>query len=153
MDHSASIDVLAVGSHGGHWVELLLLEPALCGLSVAFLSSHATGQEDVPAGSLFVAVPDANLRTPLKAMSCLWQVIRVIRSLRPRVVLSTGAAPGLFAVLVGRALGAKTIWVESLCGVSRLTVSGRLARCFVSRFFVQWPELAADDAEYHGNLL
>lgn len=146
-------DVLAVSSTGGHWVELLLLIPALQGLHVLFVSSDERGGEDVPPGTFAGAVTDAYFGTPIRALVCLVQVARILWRLRPKVVISTGAAPGLFAVAVGSLLGARTVWVESLCGVSRLTISGRLARRFVTQFLVQWPELASGDAEYHGNLL
>lgn len=148
-----SCDILAVSSTGGHWVELMLLVPALHGLRVDFVSSDERGSADVPPGSFAGAVMDAYLGTPVRALVCLLQIARIVRRLRPRVIISTGAAPGLFAVAVGSLLGARTIWVESLCGVSRLTTSGRLARKFVTKFLVQWPELASGDAEYYGNLL
>jgi len=142
-----------MSSTGGHWVELMLLRPALEGLSVAFASSDPRGRDDVPAGTFAGAVTDAYLGTPLRALVCFWQVARIVRRLRPKVVLSTGAAPGLFAVAIGSMFGATTVWVESLCGVSRLTFSGRVAKRFVTHFVVQWPELAGGRAEYHGNLL
>lgn len=146
-------DVLAVSSTGGHWVQLLLLAPAFKGLHVSYAASDERCCEDVPAGAFAAAVPDASLRTPGRALACLWQVARLTRRLRPKVVISTGAAPGLFAVAVGSLMGAKTIWVESLAGVDRLTISGRIARRIVTRFIVQWPELAVDGTEYYGSLL
>jgi UDP-N-acetylglucosamine:LPS N-acetylglucosamine transferase len=146
-------DVLAVSSGGGHWVQLLLLAPAFEGLRVLYVTSNSQASADLPAGSLAGVVPDANLRTPVRSLQCLWQVARVVRALRPRVVVSTGAAPGLFAVAVGSLLGAVTIWVESLAGVTRLTVSGRIARRVATHFIVQWPDLARNGAEHHGNLL
>lgn len=131
----------------------MLLKPALTGLTVVFACSDPRGRDDVPAGTFAGAVTDAYLGTPARALVCLWQVARIVHRVRPKVVLSTGAAPGLFAVAIGSMLGAKTVWVESLCGVSRLTLSGWLARRFVTHFVVQWPELAGGSAEYHGNLL
>ena len=146
-------DVLAISSTGGHWIELLLLRPAFDGLAVAFVCSSPRGRDDVP-GTNFTAVADANLRTPLRALICLLQVARIVVSLRPSVVVSTGAGPGLFGAAVAAMLGSRTVWVESLAGVTKISVSGRLARLFVSRFIVQWPDLATDGrAEYHGSLL
>jgi UDP-N-acetylglucosamine:LPS N-acetylglucosamine transferase len=131
----------------------MLLATALQELRVDFVCSDARGSADVPAGSFAGAVTDAYLDTPIRALVCFVQVARIVWRSRPKVVISTGAAPGLFAVAVGSMLGAKTIWVESLCGITRLTTSGRLARMFVTKFLVQWPELASGDAEYYGNLL
>ena len=146
-------DVLAISSTGGHWIELLLLRPAFEGLAVEYVSSSPLGRDDVPDAN-FTAVADANLRTPLRALICLWQVLQIVARFRPSVVVSTGAGPGLFGVAVGALLGSRTVWVESLAGVTKISVSGRLARFFVSRFIVQWPDLATDSrAEYCGSLL
>jgi len=146
-------EVLAISSTGGHWVELLLLSAAFDGRDVIYASSNARDRAKVP-GRRFEVLPDANARTPARAALCLWQVLRLVVRLRPAVIVSTGAAPGLFAVAVGRLFGATTIWVESLAGVTQLSLSGRLARRFARHFVVQWPELAdGRSVQYHGNLL
>lgn len=134
-------------------MQLLLLNPAFEGLRVSYVSSDARSSEDVPAGSHAGTIPDVNMTTAARLLPCAWRMLVLVRRLRPRVIVSTGAGPGLVAVAVGSLLGARTVWVESLAGVTRLTVSGRVARRFVDRFVVQWPDLAVDGAEYHGNLL
>jgi UDP-N-acetylglucosamine:LPS N-acetylglucosamine transferase len=146
-------DVLAISSGGGHWVQLMLLRPALHGLRVHYACTNADCAADVEPDR-FEVVADANVRSPLRLILSFVQVARLVVRLRPRLVVSTGAAPGLMAILVAAALGRRTVWVESLAGVTRLTLSGRLARPFASRFIVQWPELAAaHQVEYHGSLL
>ena len=40
---------------------------------------------------------------------------------RPDVVVSTGAAPGYFALRFGRLFGARTLWLESIANVEELS--------------------------------
>ncbi len=34
---------------------------------------------------------------------------------RPDIVITTGAAPGYFCLRLGKLLGARTIWIDSIC--------------------------------------
>ena len=61
---------------------------------------------------------------------------------RPDVVLSTGAAPGFFAILFGKLLGARTIWVDSIANAEQLSLSGKKAGRFADLWLTQWPHLA-----------
>jgi beta-1,4-N-acetylglucosaminyltransferase len=44
-------------------------------------------------------------------------------------------------VWIGRLLGARVVYVETLARVDRPSLSYRLAAPFVTRTYVQWPEL------------
>ncbi|MDE5594558.1 MAG: hypothetical protein K2I89_03170 [Muribaculaceae bacterium] len=68
-------------------------------------------------------------------------------------VISTGAAPGFAALMAARVCGVKTIWIDSIANVQRLSASGRIARMFVSRIYTQWPALADEKVIYAGNVL
>ena len=61
---------------------------------------------------------------------------------------------GFFLKLVG-VKDVQIIYVESICRVEDLSLSARLLYLFISRLFVQWPELAkkySPKAEYYGLL-
>ena len=59
---------------------------------------------------------------------------------------------GVFAV--GKMIGARCIWVDTVACVERMTLSGRLAKLFADEYLVQWPHLARPDGpHYHGSLL
>ncbi len=77
----------------------------------------------------------------------------VVMRERPDVVFSTGAAPGFFALFFGRLFGARTIWLDSLANVDRLSLSARLVRPFAKLWLTQWAELAGPDGpEYAGSV-
>ena len=95
-------DVLAISSPGGHWVELTRLFPAFEGRTVEYATTDAGRVDDVPGGRLHV-LTDANKRTPWRLLICAWQVFRLVLKYRPRVIVTTGAAPGFLAILFGQA--------------------------------------------------
>ena len=82
-------------------------------------------------------------------LQLLWVLIRV----RPHVVVSTGAAPGCLAILMGRVLGARTIWLDSIANVEAVSMSGRLVRRAAGLWLTQWPHLAVDEGpEFAGRV-
>jgi len=144
--------VLAVSSGGGHWVQLLRLVPAFGACDVVFVTVSEMYRSDVP-GRAFHVVTDATRWNRWRLLRLMLQILGHCWRERPDVVVSTGAAPGLFALSFGRLLGAKTIWVDSIANVERLSMSGRLARAVAQLWLTQWPHLArAGGPEFAGRV-
>jgi hypothetical protein len=69
-------------------------------------------------------------------------------------VITTGAAPGYFAVRIGKLLGARVVWVDSIANAEELSLSGQKAGSFVDLWLTQWPQLARECGPKHfGNVL
>ena len=145
--------VLAVASGGGHWVELLRITPAFENASLHYVTVRSDYREDVDSGS-FYAVRDATRWNPIGAAILAVQILLLVYKVRPDIVISTGAAPGYFAVRFGKWFQARTIWVDSLANVEELSKSGRLAGKYSDLWLTQWPEIARDGGpEYAGQVL
>lgn len=145
--------VLAIASAGGHWQQLMLLRPAYAHHDVVYLTTLAGLAQEFDAHPAHV-VADCNRNAPVRACISLlqigWRMLRV----RPHVVISTGALPGVIALALGRTMGARTIWVDSVANAEVLSASGRLARRFAHTRLSQWPDVAAQEgAEYAGSIL
>lgn len=67
--------------------------------------------------------------------------IRVLRKERPDLIVSSGAAIAVPFFLVGKLMGAKTVYVEVFDRVDAPTLTGQLVRRFTDLFIVQWPEM------------
>lgn len=135
--------VLAVASGGGHWVQLLRLRPAFECADVSFMSTNPAYAKDVD-GKLH-AVTDANMWNKLALLKMFGEVAWVVLKVRPDVVVTTGAAPGFAAILFGRLLGAKTVWIDSIANSEELSNSGKQARRWASAWLTQWPHLSKTD--------
>jgi UDP-N-acetylglucosamine:LPS N-acetylglucosamine transferase len=153
MARAPRCDVLAISSPGGHWVELTRLFPAFEGLAVEYATTDAGRAIDVPDGRLHV-LTDANKQTPWRLIVCAWQVSRLVLRVRPRIIVSTGAAPGLIAIVCGKLIGARAVWLDIFGLVDRMTLSGRMVKPFADLYLVQWPHLAKPDGpHFRGSLL
>ncbi len=139
--------ILAISSEGGHWIQLRRLIPAFDGHEVVFVTVNPAYRSEVGV-SRFYTVIDATswnkLRLTKMAMQILWIVLRE----RPDIVISTGAAPGYFGLLFGKFVGARTIWVDSIANVERLSLSGRLAGRYADLWLTQWPHLSTNTGPY-----
>lgn len=144
--------ILAVASGGGHWVQLMRLRPAFVGEEVTFLTTNAGYAQDVE--SALVIVEDASLWDKVKLAKMFLQVAWCIFRLRPDVVITTGAAPGFAAIVFGKFLGARTIWIDSIANSEELSMSGQKARRWADVWLTQWEHLARPHGpEYWGGVL
>lgn len=135
--------ILAVASGGGHFVQLLRLSPAFECFDVHYVTTNS-GYIDQVDGSIFF-VKDANADQKIRFVWMALQMARVFLSLRPDVVVSTGAAPGLVAIFLGRMFGARTLWLDSIANSEDLSKSGKLAKKFADVWLTQWDSLASSD--------
>lgn len=144
--------VLAIASKGGHWVELLRLMPAFSGMEMVYVSTNEDLASTVP-GKKFYTVHDANRWNKYKLIKIFVDIFRIVYTEKPKVVISTGAAPGLLGLMAGKMLGIKTIWIDTIASAEKLSLSGRIAVWFVDRIYTQWPDLAGPKVIYAGNIL
>jgi UDP-N-acetylglucosamine:LPS N-acetylglucosamine transferase len=145
--------VLAVSSGGGHWIQLLRLRPAFAGTDVTFASVGESRASDV-APAPYRTIPDANRAQKIKLLWLLLRLGWLVARLRPDVVISTGAAPGYFAVRIGRMMGARTLFLDSIANAEELSLSANLAKRHCDLVLTQWPHLADNDRPgYRGSVI
>lgn len=148
-----SVTVLAIASAGGHWQQLMQITDAF---SEAELVLASTNPE---LGKLYgfdnvLKLDDCNRDNIRKLLVGLWQTFNVVRRVKPDVIVSTGAAPGLLCLLWGRILGARTIWIDSVANSQQLSMSGRLAVKFCHVVLTQWKHLEGNGRpRYQGAVL
>ncbi len=147
------VQVLLVCSTGGHLLQLAALRPAWSGLTSAWVTFDKSDARSILADeNVLHAYGPTNRNIPnlLRNVVLAW---RVIRRLRPRVIVSTGAGVAVPFAWVGRLHGATVVYVESFTRIERPSLTFRLLRPVTSRAYAQWPELAESiGARYAGNL-
>ena len=140
--------VLAVSSGGGHWVQLLRIKAAFENCDVTFVSVHESYRAQV-ADHKFYVVSDANRWNLLGLIKSACRLIWIMLKEKPDVVISTGAAPGYLALQFGRILGARTVWLDSIANIERLSLSGRIVSHCADLWLTQWPHLARPNGPYY----
>ena len=128
--------VLAVASQGGHIIQLMRLKPVFDRYDTTYVSNQY--REDMDGR--FYQIVDGNRNEKLKLLRLILQLIVIIVKTRPDIVISSGAAPGFFAIALGKLLGAKTIWMDSIANAAELSLSGKQAGRFSDLWLTQWPE-------------
>ena len=105
-------------------------------------------------GADFRLIPDSNRWNKLALLKSAFGVFRLLLSVRPDVVVTTGAAPGFFGVRIGKLIGARVVWVDSVANAEELSMSGRNAGSFADLWLTQWPHLAGENGpQYYGSVL
>lgn len=155
--------VMAVASGGGHWVQLSRLRPAWDGCEVIYVTTDPASRAGVMADAAARGQRPPRFRTIVEANR--WQKARLVRQLlqiawivlraRPDAIVTTGAAPGYFALRVGRLIGARTVWIDSIANADEVSLSGRQAGPHADLWLTQWPHLAGggDGPDYRGAVL
>ncbi|QAY77493.1 hypothetical protein [Sphingosinicella sp. BN140058] len=145
--------LLAVASGGGHWTQLLRMRRAFEDFDVSYVSTFE-GHVDNLGGAKLYIVPDAS-RFDVKPFGTIfWRALKVMVKERPKVIVTTGSAPMLAFMLLGRMMGIHTLWIDSIANTQKMSSSGRIARKFVNQCVSQWPEVAEKEGvAYWGQVL
>lgn len=74
---------------------------------------------------------------------------------KPTVIVSTGSAIAIPIFYMGKVMGKKLIYIESVCRVHDLSIAGKIIYPIADEFFVQWEELTKKykKVQYKGNVL
>ena len=144
--------ILAVASGGGHWKQLMLISPAFTQHNVKYITT-IDGLPQESQVSNYKIVRDSNKNEKFRVIQTFLQIFKEILVFRPDLVITTGAAPGLLALLVGRFFFAKTIWVDSIANGEELSLGGKLSKKFAHKVISQWQEVAKEnEVDFEGSV-
>lgn len=145
--------ILAGASGGGHWIELLRLRPAFTGFDVVYVSTFENYGKAVP-DSRFYAVPDASRFSVAAFFPIFLQALKILRLEQPVAIVTTGSAPMLPFVFLGRLFGVKSLWIDSISSTQHMSMSGRIAKRVATKAIAQWPALAeTQHVDYWGKII
>jgi UDP-N-acetylglucosamine:LPS N-acetylglucosamine transferase len=143
MKTDEPLKICLVASAGGHLTQLRRVAQAWTGYSTFWITSTEVVRNALNGDGRVYVVGECNRQHLVMVVMVFLRCLRVILKERPAVVISTGAAPGCIAAILGKLRGAKVVWLDSITNVKHLSLSGRMVRPFADLFLVQWPELAA----------
>ncbi len=143
--------VLAIASGGGHWKQLMLIKDAFANNKVKYVTT-IEGLAAESGISEYVIVKDSNQNEKIAVLICLFQIIFIMIKFRPHIVVTTGAAPGVLGIFVGRLIGSKTIWVDSVANSERLSMGGKISKKFAHIVLTQWEHLAEENIFFKGSV-
>ena len=133
---------MLVCSCGGHLLQLLALREAWSPFTRAWVTFDKSDARSLLRDEqVFFAHGPTNrsIKNLLRNLLLAW---RVVGTVRPRVVLTTGAGVAVPFAWIARLRGARVVYVESLARIEGPSLSYRLIAPIAERRYVQWPELA-----------
>ena len=155
MVGSTRLKLALVCSHGGHLTEMQMLSPALDGHDCFLVSYRCRRTEELNSVQRKYLLDNIGTNVA-RMLAAIAQAARILHRERPDVVLSTGAEIAVPFLWVGKLLGARTVYVESLCRVRTRSGTGPLVYPVADLFLLQWPDLLpiyGPKAQYLGGLL
>ena len=127
-----------VGSAGGHLLQLHQLEPWWRKHDRFWVTFEMPDSRSLLAGERAFWAYHPTTRNALNLLRNLALAWRVLRTERPDVVVSTGAAVAFPFFLVARVLRIRCVYVEVYDRIDSPTLTGRLCRPLSDLFLVQW---------------
>jgi UDP-N-acetylglucosamine:LPS N-acetylglucosamine transferase len=135
--------VLLVCSSGGHLAQLHRLDGWWRGQDRAWVTFQSADAERLLADEAVYWAYSPTTRNVVNLVRNLWLAFRLLRRLRPEVVVSNGAGVAVPFFVLARLLGVRTVFVEVYDRIDSTTMTGRLCRPLSDLFLVQWPEQQA----------
>ncbi|MDO6454350.1 UDP-N-acetylglucosamine--LPS N-acetylglucosamine transferase [Neptunomonas phycophila] len=146
------VKLLAVSSSGGHWIQLNRLKNVFEKYDTVFACTDPSLKSTVKGK--FYSLHDANMWDKLGLVKLFLQSMWLILKIRPDVVISTGAAPGFFCIVVAKVFRKKTIWLDSIANAEEMSLAGKKIKPFADVWLTQWPEIEkANGPAYKGQVL
>ncbi len=135
-----------VSSSGGHFTQL----EAYLSLSRIKVKKIlvAPCNSKIIKGSTFCKIHDTNRDDFIGILKYFFFFIYIIIKHKPDLIISMGAAPGALALIVGKCLFVKGIWVESIANAATPSLSGKL----VKKIAKYWVTQSSDVNVNYGGL-
>lgn len=148
-------DVLLVCCAGGHLLQLYLLREAWASLDAIWVTHPKDDARSLLEHEEVVWAHGPTVRNVPNLFRNLALAWTLLRRVRPSAIVTTGAGIAVPFAWLGRALGCRVVYVESLTRIDRPSLTGRLIAPIANRVYVQWPELKAalPRAVYAGSVL
>ncbi len=146
--------VLLVSSSGGVLLDLLALGPWWSQQDVTWAAVEAPDTNTVLMGHTVHWVQERGFNRPWGVIPGVFEAYRVLRMVRPQVIVSAGTGVAIGFFLAARLLGIPTFWLETFNIIDRTAMAGRICSRLASQSMVQRPSMlrAHPDAEIIGEL-
>jgi hypothetical protein len=147
------VTLLLVADPGGHLFELAGLRDVWSRFSRVWVTVRASDVETLLPDERVVFAHGHTRRSLTNLVRNSLLAVRIVRRLRPAVVMTTGAALSVPFAWAGRVFGARVVYIEC-SGRVGVSVSCRLVAPAADRLYVQWPEVVSQisKARYAGTI-
>ena len=150
------MEICLAFSPGGHFTEMQRIIHAFKGHDIFFVTIKVNSTRNLTnVYYLKDTAGPTKIHMMINMLIVLIQTIGIIIKKRPRLIISTGADVTIPLCYLGKFFGAKVIFIESICRINDLSVTGKLVYLISDLFLVQWENLTKKyrRAKYFGSVL
>lgn len=160
-------------SEGGHFTQMMALHDLFGEYESVLVTDNFRASKDMPdlakVKSIEFVGGVANARKSLAGnnhndnrityffgyLKMFRECWKVLRKIRPKVLVSTGSNVAVPLFVVGKLMGTKLVFVETRARVYTKSVTGKLISGVSDKVIVQWKEMLPlyKNAEYYGTLV
>ena len=145
--------VMVIASGGGHWTQMLRLRSAFEGFDTFYVGVKPMYRTDVEPHK-FYAVQDVSRLHKWTVFATVGKLLWILLRERPAVIVTTGSAPGMLALRLGKLLGIRGAWIDSIANADEISLSGRKAGAVADLWLTQWEHLSRPEGpHYRGSVL
>jgi beta-1,4-N-acetylglucosaminyltransferase len=148
-DKGSKMKIALVCSHGGHITEILELMKAFEDHEIFFVTHDSLRASELKRAYTIKSF-EKNI---VKFFSTLPLIFWILWREKPDIIISTGSEIAIPFFYIGRAIGIKTIFIESICRVKGPSFTGKIVYPVSDVFLVQWEQLLSrfgKKAQYWG---
>ncbi len=143
--------IALIFSNGGHLIEMLQIIESFDGYDKCIITYRGMDTKNMDAYKFKKFKSDV-----LKEITLSLNSMPVLIKEKPDLLVSTGAEIALPFFILGKAMGMKTIFIESFTRTTEPSGTGRILYPISDVFLVQWKELLkfyGNKAKYRGKVL
>lgn len=139
--------VMFISSTGGHFHEMSQLKSMLKKYEYYIVTEKTSDKmylkEKYPkkVSYLVYGTKDYMLTYPFKLFYNTIKSFFIYLKVRPKVIITTGAHTAGPMCVIGKILGSKIIFIESMANIETKTITGKLIYKFADLFIVQWESM------------
>lgn len=132
---------MLVCSSGGHLYAMSQLEPFWADYERVWVTFSCSSSRASLQDERVIWAWGPTNRNLLNFLRNFILAMQVLHREKPELIISTGAGVAVPFMIIGKFLGAKTIFIESITRVEQLSLSARLVLPFLDSLYVHWPKL------------
>ena len=142
--------ILLSGAAGGHLDELLSIKPAFDNHNIALVTTKNDITKNLDGRVYYIPEFIGNVdkgRTIIYIQLFLYYIILTYYSLyiliaeKPNLIVCCGGEASLWLTYLGKIMGMKVMYLETINRVTNLSLTGKFVYPFVDVFIVQWEGL------------
>ena len=139
--------VLFISSSGGHLDELMQLKPLFEKYDYKIIKEKNKASEKLKKeyGEKLYFLPYSTRAKMLsyifKYTFLCFKTVYLYFKIRPKVIVTTGTHTAGPMCVLGKILGSKVIFIETIANTNKKTATGRLIYPIADLFIVQWKEM------------